>query len=74
VVALTDRGSFAEPSWISIYFGLGMFPRRHDPMADLLEGPALSRELARRTRIVDGAARSLPKHGAFIDRYCWAPS
>jgi tryptophan halogenase len=72
VVALTDSGSFAEPSWISIYFGLGMFPRRHDPMADLIEAPVLSRELARRARIVDGAAHSLPMHSAFIDRYCRA--
>lgn len=72
VVALTDSGSFAEPSWISIYFGLGLFPRRHDPMADLIEEPALGRELARRARIVEGAAHSLPMHGAFIDRYCRA--
>jgi tryptophan 7-halogenase len=72
VVGVRDSGSFAEPSWISIYFGLGMFPRRHDPMADLIEEPALSRELARRARIVEGAAHSLPRHGAFIDTYCRA--
>jgi tryptophan 7-halogenase len=72
VVALTDSGSFAEPSWLSIYFGLGMFPRRHDPMADLIDEAALSRELARRARIVEGAAQSLPMHRAFIDRYCRA--
>jgi tryptophan halogenase len=72
VVALRDSGSFAEPSWISIYFGLGMFPRRHDPMADLIEEPALSRELARRARIVGGAAHSMTRHGAFIDTYCRA--
>ena len=74
VVALTDSGSFAEPSWLSIYFGLGILPRRHDPMADLIEEPALSRELERRARIVAGAAHSLPMHGAFIDRYCRATS
>ncbi len=72
VVALHDSGSFAEPSWISIYFGLGMFPRRHDPMADLIEEAALRRELQRRTRIVTGAAQTLPTHGAFIDKYCRA--
>lgn len=72
VVALTDSGSFAEPSWISIYFGLGMFPRRHDPMADLIAEPVLSRELGRRARIVEGAAHSLPMQGAFIGKYCRA--
>ena len=72
VVGLHDSGSFAEPSWISIFFGLGMFPRRHDPMADLIEESAVSYELARRARIVAGAAHSLPRHGAFIDTYCRA--
>ncbi len=74
VVGLSDRGSFAEPSWISIYFGLGMFPRRHDPMADLIEEPVLSHEVGRRARIVEGAAHSLPMHGAFIENYCRATS
>jgi tryptophan 7-halogenase len=72
VVALYDSGAFAEPSWVSLYFGLGVFPRRHDPMADLIEGAALSRELQRRARIVGSAAQSLPAHGAFIDKYCRA--
>ena len=71
-VALYDRGAFAEPSWISIYFGLGVVPRRHDPMADLIEEAAARRELERRAHIVTGAAQSLSKHGAFIDKYCRA--
>jgi tryptophan halogenase len=72
VVALYDSGAFAEPSWVSIYFGLGVFPRRHDPMGDLIENEVLSRELQRRARIVSGAARSLPMHGVFIDKFCRA--
>jgi tryptophan 7-halogenase len=72
VVALYDSGAFAEPSWVSIYLGLGVFPRRHDPMADLIEEAALRRELQRRTRIINGAAQSLPKHGTFIDTHCRA--
>lgn len=71
-VALYDSGAFAEPSWVSIYFGHGVFPRRHDPMADLIEDAALGRELQRRARLVAGAAQSLPMHGAFIDKYCKA--
>jgi len=48
VVTLHDRGSFAEPSWVSIYFGLGTFPRHHDPMANLIDDAAMRRELQRR--------------------------
>jgi len=71
-VALYDRDAFVEPSWISIFFGHGVFPRRHDPMADLIGEATVSRELQRRARIVAGAAQSLPMHGAFIDRHCRA--
>lgn len=73
-VALYDNETFAEPSWVSIYFGLGVFPRGHDPMADLIENSALSRELPRRARLVAGAAQSLPMHGEFVDKYCRAPT
>ncbi|HEX8756211.1 MAG TPA: tryptophan halogenase family protein [Steroidobacteraceae bacterium] len=72
VVAVYDSGAFAEPSWVSLYFGLGVFPRRHDPMANLIEDAVLSGELQRRARIVEGAAHSLPTHGAFIGKYCRA--
>ncbi len=72
VVALHDRGSFAEASWVSIYLGLGVLPRRHDPMADCLEEIRLGRELQRRARLVAGAAQSLPRQWAFIEKYCRA--
>src|SRR6185312_10789493 len=72
VVALYDSGAFAEPSWVSIYFGLGVFPVGHDPMTKLIDEAALTRELERRARLVRGAAQSLPVHGSFIDKYCRA--
>jgi len=72
VVALYDRDTFAEPSWVSIYFGLGVFPAGYDPMANLIEEGALTRELERRARLVKGAAHSLPMHGSFIEKYCRA--
>jgi tryptophan 7-halogenase len=71
-VALYDSGAFAAPSWISIYFGLGIFPRRHDPMADIIDKATLQRELERRTHLVAGAAQSLPRHDAFLNKYCQA--
>ena len=72
VVALYDSGAFAEPSWVSIYFGLGVLPAGYDPMANLIDEAALTRELERRARLVRGAAQSLPMHGSFIDKYCRA--
>jgi tryptophan halogenase len=70
---LYDSGAFAEASWVSIYFGQRIWPRRHDPMADLVPGDDLARELERRRRMVEGAARSLGEHHEFIARFCEAP-
>jgi tryptophan 7-halogenase len=72
-VALYDSGAFAEPSWVSIFFGQRIWPRRHDPMSDLIDDAELARELERRRCIVDGAARSLSEHRQFIARFCEAP-
>jgi tryptophan halogenase len=72
-VALLERGAFEEPSWLSIYFGQRIWPRRHDPMADLIADSELARELERRRRMVEGAARSLSDHEQFIARFCQAP-
>jgi tryptophan 7-halogenase len=71
-VALYDSDTFAEASWVSIYFGLGVFPSGRDPMASLVDEAGLRRELDRRTQLVSGAARSLPPHGSFVDKYCRA--
>jgi hypothetical protein len=54
-VALFDRRrECRNPSWISIYFGLGVFPHRHDLMADFIEEDVLRRELEHRVRLVTG--------------------
>ncbi len=73
VVALYDSGAFAEPSWVSLYFGLGVFPRRHDPMADLIKDAELEPRIAA-ARADRGRAPRSPcrMHGAFIDKYCRA--
>ena len=73
VLSLGDQciaGAFAEPSWVSIFFGQRVWPRRHDPMAELLHRDEVNWDLERRRNLVGGAARSLTTHGDFIARYC----
>jgi len=67
-VAIHDNAAFAEPSWVSIFLGQGVLPRRYDPLADCLDHEKLRRELDRRRALVDGAARSLPLHDQFLAR------
>jgi tryptophan halogenase len=71
-VALYDAGAFAEPSWVSIFFGQRVWPRRHDPMAEVLHRDEVTWDLERRRDLVNRAARSLKTHADFISRYCAA--
>jgi tryptophan halogenase len=67
-VAIHDPDSFREPSWISLFMGLGAVPARHDPQADAVPENMLA-EYARRVRAtVVASADSLPEHAAYIQR------
>ena len=62
-------GMFLEPSWLAVYFGQNIFPRRHDPLSAKVPDPVLGdafRSLASRYR---AAAEAMPPHQAFLDRY-----
>ena len=73
-LSMRDRESFAEASWVSIYFGHHIWPRRYDPMADMIDVGRLRAVLAQRRDAVAAAARALPDHMAFIDAHCCARS
>jgi tryptophan halogenase len=68
------EGCFLEPSWIAVYLGQRIVPRRYDPLADALPAERLIGLLQSLRRGVHDAARSMPDHRAFIERYCLAPS
>ena len=65
-VSVRDQGSFAEASWVSIYLGNRRIPRRHDPIADLIDDGALRTALDKRRHLIDEAARSMPHHTDFL--------
>lgn len=71
-VSIRDSGSFAEPSWVSLYFGNRLWPRRHDPLADLIDETKLRAVLEQRRRMVEAAALALPDHADFIAAHCAA--
>src|SRR5262245_12774125 len=63
-------GLFLEPSWLAVYFGQRIAPRRHDPLADRLPEGDVRRELLGMKALVRRAAEATPGHAAFIARYC----
>ncbi|MGN6124093.1 MAG: tryptophan halogenase family protein [Sphingomonas oligoaromativorans] len=62
--------SFQDPSWLSMFVGLGMLPDAYDPLADHFSGEQLEGAMLRmREAIAKTVALSTP-HAEFIDRHC----
>ena len=70
VVVNYQHGLFHEPSWVAVYLGQRIMPRRYDPLADLTPLEDLRREAAATRALIRQAADSLPSHEDFIARYC----
>jgi tryptophan halogenase len=67
-VAIVDRDGFAEPSFISILFGLGVEPRSWDPFIDRIDEQALRTHYARLRAAIAGTVDGMPDHADYIAR------
>ncbi|MBB6252992.1 tryptophan halogenase family protein [Nitrospirillum iridis] len=67
-----DSELFPEQSWLYVFTGQDIRPRRHDPLADLLDADKVRGALANIHDVIARAAHSMPTHQAFIDRHCSA--
>ena len=73
-VALASDETFLEPSWVAIFLGQHVYPRRYDPLVDAIELQRLRGGLQQRRAAIRNAAQAMPPHREFIDRYCPASS
>ena len=65
---------FGENSWIQVMLGQGLVPEQYHPVVDVMSDQELTRFMhGIRTR-VDQTAAKLPKHQAYIEQYCKAPT
>jgi tryptophan halogenase len=71
-IVILDRDSFAEPSWISMMFGLGLRPRAHDPFVELVDESALRTHLTRLREAIAGTVAAMPDHTRYIERHAKA--
>lgn len=69
-VPLLAEESYQEPSWTAIFLGLGVIPRRHDPLVDQLDQQQLQRLMETRRTALAAMAERLPRHDAYIARHC----
>ncbi|CAM4024124.1 tryptophan halogenase family protein [Roseateles saccharophilus] len=72
-VAIFDPEGFAEPSWVSLFLGLGLQPESHDPFVDHIDAKALLQHFTRLRQAIAQTAAGVPDHGDYIERHVKAP-
>ncbi len=73
-VAFHTQELFVEPNWLSIFIGQGIWPRRYDPLADILPIDSVRTQLQRLSTLIRQTADAMPTHAGFIAEHCQAPS
>lgn len=68
-----ERELFANPSWIAVYLGQGIVPRRAPAMANMRTQVPVADRLAVIARAMDEAVTEMPDHAAFLARHCASP-
>jgi tryptophan halogenase len=67
VVLYADE-SFLEPSWVSIFIGQFVIPRRYDPIIDSIESERLRRGMEHRRTRVRKMAEAMPTLREYVAR------
>lgn len=65
---------FALQSWIQVMLGQRIVPKAYSPLADRLSESEVERFVANVRQTINQCVQAMPKHQAFIERYCRAPS
>jgi len=68
-----EGDSFLDPSWISMFHGLGVTPAAYDPLADQLDAAEVRKLMAERRSFLLRAVQTMPTQAAFIAQHCRAP-
>ncbi|MDV6332934.1 tryptophan halogenase family protein [Asticcacaulis sp. 201] len=63
-----DQNGFTEPSWLSLYFGLGVVPEAYDPFVDQIDQAQLRSHFARLHAVVHQTVASMPTHADYISQ------
>jgi tryptophan 7-halogenase len=69
-IAFEDRELFTEPNWLSVFIGQGIWPRRYDPLADIIPIDSVRTQLSRLKSLMRQTAEAMPTHANFIAEHC----
>ena len=65
-----DGETFQPASWLSIYAGNGIWPARHEPLADIYPQDQLERHFAKVRSMLANVVPTLPAHVAYLAKRC----
>jgi tryptophan halogenase len=71
-VVIYDPNSFTEPSWVSLFLGLGLMPESYDPFVDLIDQKELRDHFLRIRHLIRQMTARVPLHGDYVLRHCRA--
>ena len=63
---------FSEISWMQVFLGQNIIPKRYHPMVDLLSDSELKEMIEGTRRVLDNSAALLPAHAEYIAKTCAA--
>lgn len=66
VVVNYREGMFLEPSWLAVYLGQNILPRRYNPLADAVPAEEARATLGRIAAAITRAADAIPPHEAAL--------
>ncbi len=65
---------FALQSWVQVMLGQRVVPSAYSPLVDRLSEAEVEAFVTNVGRTIERCVQAMPKHQAFIDRYCRAPA
>ncbi|RHW17573.1 tryptophan 7-halogenase [Sphingomonas gilva] len=65
-VALYDDEALEEDDWVAMFEGMGVRPRRYDPLADAIPVDRIDAHLARLREVLTRAAQAMPRHADYL--------
>jgi tryptophan halogenase len=71
-VSFQDRELFVESNWLSIFIGQGIWPRRFDPLANVMPLDAVKSQLLTLKTQIGQTAAGMPSHEEYIRAQCQA--
>lgn len=70
---MLDEETFSEGDWASAFLGMGVRPRRHDPLADGMDPAWIGGVLGRMREAMGQAVQAMPTHADYLKAHCSSP-